>query len=46
MQVLGWFTLPAAIALFLFEIGLVATLQALIFALLAAIYLGGASGRH
>ncbi len=39
---LGWFTLPAAVAFFLFEVGLVATLQAFIFATLTAIYLGGA----
>jgi F-type H+-transporting ATPase subunit a len=39
---LGWLTLPAGIALYLFEVGLVATLQAFIFATLTAIYLGGA----
>jgi len=39
---LGWITLPAGVALFLFEVGLVATLQAFIFATLTAIYLGGA----
>jgi F-type H+-transporting ATPase subunit a len=39
---LGWLTLPAGVALFIFEVGLVATLQAFIFATLAAIYLGGA----
>ena len=33
---------PAGVALFLFEVGLVATLQAFIFATLTAIYLGGA----
>jgi F-type H+-transporting ATPase subunit a len=38
----GWFTLPLGVALFLFEVGLVATLQAFIFATLSAIYLGGA----
>jgi F-type H+-transporting ATPase subunit a len=38
----GWLTLPAGIALFMFEVGLVATLQAFIFATLSAIYLGGA----
>jgi F-type H+-transporting ATPase subunit a len=42
LQVLGWITLPAGIALFLFEVGLVATLQAFIFATLSAIYLGSA----
>ncbi len=39
---LGWLTLPFAIALFAFEVGLVAALQAFIFATLTAIYLGGA----
>jgi F-type H+-transporting ATPase subunit a len=39
---LGWITLPLGIALFLFEVGLVAGLQAFIFATLTAIYLGGA----
>jgi F-type H+-transporting ATPase subunit a len=42
LEVLGVFTLPFGIALFLFELGLVATLQAFIFATLSAIYLGGA----
>jgi F-type H+-transporting ATPase subunit a len=46
LSVLGWFTLPAGIALFLFEVGLVATLQAFIFATLSAIYLGGAVTHH
>ena len=35
-------TLPIGVALFVFEVGLVATLQAFIFATLTAIYLGGA----
>jgi F-type H+-transporting ATPase subunit a len=39
---LGWLTLPLGIILFLFEVGLVAGLQAFIFATLTAIYLGGA----
>jgi F-type H+-transporting ATPase subunit a len=39
---LGWITLPLGIALFAFEVGLVAALQAFIFATLTAIYLGGA----
>jgi F-type H+-transporting ATPase subunit a len=43
---LGWFTLPVGIAVYLFELGLVATLQAFIFATLAAIYLGGAVTHH
>ena len=46
LEVLGWVTLPFAIALFLFEVGLVATLQAFIFATLSAIYLGGAVAEH
>jgi F-type H+-transporting ATPase subunit a len=43
---LGWFTIPIAILLYLFEVGLVATLQAFIFATLSAIYLGGAVSHH
>lgn len=39
---LGWVTLPLGIILFTFEVGLVAALQAFIFATLTAIYLGGA----
>jgi F-type H+-transporting ATPase subunit a len=46
LQVLGWFTLPAGVLIYLFELGLVATLQAFIFATLAAIYLGGAVTHH
>jgi F-type H+-transporting ATPase subunit a len=42
LEVLGVFTLPFGIVLFLFELGLVATLQAFIFATLSAIYIGGA----
>jgi F-type H+-transporting ATPase subunit a len=40
---LGVFTLPIAIAFFLFEVLLIATLQAFIFATLTAIYLGTAT---
>jgi F-type H+-transporting ATPase subunit a len=40
--VLGLITGVMAVAFFLFEVGLVATLQAFIFATLTAIYLGGA----
>jgi F-type H+-transporting ATPase subunit a len=40
--ILGAITGTMAIAFFLFEVGLVATLQAFIFATLTAIYLGGA----
>ncbi|UGS35060.1 F0F1 ATP synthase subunit A [Capillimicrobium parvum] len=39
---LGVVTIPMAVAFFIFEVGLVATLQAFIFATLTAIYLGGA----
>jgi F-type H+-transporting ATPase subunit a len=39
---LGWFTLPFGVILFIFEVGLVAALQAFIFATLTAIYIGGA----
>jgi F-type H+-transporting ATPase subunit a len=40
---LGVFTLPVAIVFFLFEVVLIATLQAFIFATLTSIYLGGAT---
>jgi F-type H+-transporting ATPase subunit a len=46
LQALGWFALPAAIAIYIFELGLVATLQAFIFATLAAIYIAGAATHH
>ena len=46
LSFLGWFTMPFGIALYLFELGLVATLQAFIFATLAAIYIGGAVSHH
>jgi F-type H+-transporting ATPase subunit a len=46
LEVLGVFTLPAGVLLYLFELGLVATLQAFIFAVLSAIYLGGAVAEH
>jgi F-type H+-transporting ATPase subunit a len=46
LQVLGFFTLPLGIALFLFEAVLIAGLQAFIFAILTAIYIGGAVGHH
>jgi F-type H+-transporting ATPase subunit a len=42
ISALGWFTLPFGVLLFAFEVGLVAALQAFIFATLTAIYLGGA----
>ena len=40
--ILGLITGTMAVAFFIFEVGLVATLQAFIFTTLAAIYLGGA----
>jgi F-type H+-transporting ATPase subunit a len=40
---IGAVTFPLAVALFIFEVGLVATLQAFIFATLTAIYIGGAA---
>ncbi len=43
---LGWLTIPFAVALFAFEVALVAALQAFIFATLTAIYLGGAVAEH
>jgi F-type H+-transporting ATPase subunit a len=46
LSFLGWFTMPFAVAVYLFELGLVATLQAFIFATLAAIYIGGAVTHH
>jgi F-type H+-transporting ATPase subunit a len=42
ISALGWFTIPFGIVLFAFEVGLVAALQAFIFATLTAIYIGGA----
>jgi F-type H+-transporting ATPase subunit a len=43
LAALGAVTLPVAIVFFLFEIVLIATLQAFIFATLTSIYLGGAT---
>ncbi|TMM00465.1 MAG: F0F1 ATP synthase subunit A [Actinobacteria bacterium] len=43
---LGWFTMPVGIAVYVFELGLIATLQAFIFATLSAIYLGTAVSQH
>jgi F-type H+-transporting ATPase subunit a len=43
LAALGLFTLPVAVAFFIFEVVLIATLQAFIFATLTAIYLGGAT---
>jgi F-type H+-transporting ATPase subunit a len=46
IEALGVIVIPFGIAIFLFEVGLVATLQAFIFATLTAIYLGGAVAEH
>jgi F-type H+-transporting ATPase subunit a len=47
IAVLGWVTLPIAIAFFMLEVGLIATLQAFIFATLTSIYFGEANaGGH
>ncbi|MGH9205209.1 MAG: F0F1 ATP synthase subunit A, partial [Acidimicrobiales bacterium] len=46
LPVLGWFMLPLGVAIYLFECVLIAGLQAFIFAILTAIYLGGAVGKH
>jgi F-type H+-transporting ATPase subunit a len=43
---LGWFTLPFGVLIYIFELGLIATLQAFIFATLSAIYLGSAVTHH
>jgi F-type H+-transporting ATPase subunit a len=45
-QWVQWFLLPAGIAIYLFEAVLIAGLQAFIFAILTAIYLGGAVESH
>jgi F-type H+-transporting ATPase subunit a len=46
LSFLGWFTLPVGVLIYLFELVLIATLQAFIFATLSAIYLGGAVTHH
>ena len=46
LPAVGWFTLPLGVAIYLFECVLIAGLQAFIFAILTAIYLGGAVGSH
>ena len=43
LAALGVLTFPLAFSFFVFELGLIATLQAFIFATLTAIYLGGAT---
>jgi F-type H+-transporting ATPase subunit a len=46
LQVLGWALLPFGVLIYMFELGLIATLQAFIFATLSAIYIGGAVTHH
>jgi F-type H+-transporting ATPase subunit a len=46
LAALGVLTLPVALVFFLFEVGLVATLQAFIFATLTSIYFGEATAAH
>ena len=46
LSFLGWTLLPVAVLVYLFELGLIATLQAFIFATLAAIYIAGATTHH
>jgi F-type H+-transporting ATPase subunit a len=46
LQLVSWFLLPAGVAIFLFEAVLIAGLQAFIFSILTAIYLGGAVESH
>jgi F-type H+-transporting ATPase subunit a len=45
-QWVQWLLLPIGIAIFLFEAVLIAGLQAFIFAILTAIYIGGATSSH
>jgi F-type H+-transporting ATPase subunit a len=46
LAAIGVLTMPVAVAFFIFEIGLIATLQAFIFATLTSIYFGGATAAH
>jgi F-type H+-transporting ATPase subunit a len=46
LAAIGWLTLPVAVAFFVFEVVLIATLQAFIFATLTAIYLGTATAEE
>jgi F-type H+-transporting ATPase subunit a len=46
LQLVSWFLLPFGILIFLFETVLIAGLQAFIFAILTAIYIGGAVESH
>ena len=46
LQLVSWFLLPFGVAIFIFEAVLIAGLQAFIFAILTAIYIGGAVESH
>jgi F-type H+-transporting ATPase subunit a len=46
LSFLGWALIPFGILIYMFELVLIATLQAFIFATLAAIYIGGAVTHH
>jgi F-type H+-transporting ATPase subunit a len=46
LSFLGWALMPFGILVYIFELGLIASLQAFIFAILAAIYIGGATTHH
>jgi F-type H+-transporting ATPase subunit a len=46
LAAIGWLTLPVAVGFFAFEVVLIATLQAFIFATLTAIYLGTATAEE
>ncbi len=46
LSFLGWALLPFGILVYIFELGLIATLQAFIFATLGAIYIAGAATHH
>jgi F-type H+-transporting ATPase subunit a len=46
LNFLAWILLPFGVLIFLFEAVLIAGLQAFIFAILAAIYLGSAVSEH
>jgi F-type H+-transporting ATPase subunit a len=46
LQLVSWFLLPFGILIFIFEAVLIAALQAFIFAILTAIYIGGAVESH
>jgi F-type H+-transporting ATPase subunit a len=46
LPLVSWFLLPLGVVIFLFEAILIAGLQAFIFAILTAIYIGGAATSH